>query len=232
MSGVTAIRFVRPPTAQAAVLDELRRAIATGRLRPGDQIVQDALAAELGVSRLPLREALKTLEAEGLATYRAHRGYFVTELSLADLLEVNRLREILEGEAIRVGVPQLTAEDLDRLAELADDLERAAAAGDLASVPALNTRFHFALFEAAGMPRLERMLRTLWDSTDVYRTVDIQSPDRRARILDDHRAILAALRAGDAEEAVRLLDGHRENAVAAIRRMLGEEISAPGRVPR
>jgi len=87
----------RPPTAQEAVLAELRRFITTGRLRPGQQIVQDALAVQLGVSRVPLREALKILEGEGQVTYVAHRGYFVTELSLSDLLEVYRIREILEA---------------------------------------------------------------------------------------------------------------------------------------
>jgi DNA-binding GntR family transcriptional regulator len=85
-------RSVRPPTTQEAVLAELRRMIARGEIRPGAQIVQDALADELGVSRVPLREALKMLEGEGLVTYRPHHGYFVTELSLADLLEVYRIR--------------------------------------------------------------------------------------------------------------------------------------------
>src|SRR5674476_1570791 len=79
--------FRRPPTAQEAVLAELRRLITAGLLRPGQQIVQDALAVQFGVSRVPLREALKILEGEGQVTYVAHRGYFVTELSLSDLIE-------------------------------------------------------------------------------------------------------------------------------------------------
>ena len=82
------------------MLTEVRSLIATGRMRPGEQIVQEALALELGVSRVPLREALKILEGEGQVTYVAHRGYFVALLSLADLLEVYRMREILEAEAV------------------------------------------------------------------------------------------------------------------------------------
>src|SRR5690606_32639587 len=84
-AAVTTSGFQKPPTAQQAVLAELRRFIASGSLRPGQQIRQDTLSAELGVSRVPLREALKILEGEGQVTYEAHRGYFVTELSLRDL---------------------------------------------------------------------------------------------------------------------------------------------------
>ena len=97
------VSFRRPPTAQEAVLAELRRAIAAGELRPGEQVLQDALAERFGVSRVPLREALKILEGEGQVTYRPHRGYFVAELDLDDLREVYRIRDLLETEAIDVG---------------------------------------------------------------------------------------------------------------------------------
>lgn len=85
-------RPLRPPTAQEFVLTELRRAIVSGQLRPGAAIRQDTLAESLGVSRVPLREALKILEGEGQVTYRPHRGYFVADLSYDDLREVYRIR--------------------------------------------------------------------------------------------------------------------------------------------
>lgn len=113
----------RPPTAQQFVLAELRRAITTGRLRPGAPIRQDALAEEFQVSRVPLREALKTLQGEGLVTYEAHRGYSVETLSLDDLREVYRIRQLLEEEAVRRAVARLTDADL-RLAEAQDEVER------------------------------------------------------------------------------------------------------------
>ena len=109
--------FRRPPTAQEAVLTELRRAIVTGELRPGEQVRQDALAEQFGVSRVPLREALKILEGEGQVTYLPHRGYFVAELDVADLREVYRLRDLLETEAVRAAVPRLTDADV---AEISD----------------------------------------------------------------------------------------------------------------
>lgn len=212
--------FSRPPTAQEAVLTELRAWIATGRLRPGEQILQDTLALELGVSRVPLREALKTLEAEGQVSYVAHRGYFVTELSLSDLLEVYRIREILEVEAVRRAVPLMTAEDVDRLEEAAADVRRAAGALDVPAMATTNRRFHFALIGACAMPRLVRILHVLWDSTEVYRAVYFTDDANKERVLTEHDELVAAVKAGDAEHALDVLMRHRQNAIAALRPLL------------
>lgn len=218
--------FQKPPTAQEAVLAELRRFIATGRLRPGEQIVQDALALELGVSRVPLREALKILEGEGQVTYLAHRGYFVTQLSLSDLLEVYRIREILEAEAVRVAMPQMTTEDVDRLEEAEREVQAASDAGDVVTMTQANRRFHFALIEACGLPRLVRIIRLLWDATEVYRSVYYTEPHNRALVDAEHRGLVAAVKAGDVEEALHMLDEHRQHAIAALRPVL--EQVAPG----
>jgi DNA-binding GntR family transcriptional regulator len=219
--------FRRPPTAQEAVLAELRRFIVTGRLRPGEQIVQDALAAELGVSRVPLREALKILEGEGQVTYVAHRGYFVTQLSLPDLLEVYRIREILEAEAVRVGLPQMTTEDVDRMADAEREVQDAAEAADVAGMTQANRRFHFALIEACGLPRLVRILGLLWDATEVYRSVYFTEPANRERVGAEHHDLVAAVKAGDVERTVDVLDQHRRHAVAALRTVLATIAAQP-----
>ena len=133
MSG--AVERRRPRTAQQFVLEELRGAITSGALRPGAPIRQDALAARLEVSRVPLREALKTLEAEGLVVHHVHRGYFVAELSFADLEEIYRIRALLETEAVGRAM-ELGAEGLtDTLAAIQDEVERAAGAGDVTASP-------------------------------------------------------------------------------------------------
>lgn len=212
--------FQRPPTAQEAVLVELRRFIATGLLRPGQQIVQDTLALQLGVSRVPLREALKILEGEGQVTYVAHRGYFVTELSLSDLLEVYRIREILEAEAVTIAVPQMTAEDIDRLEEAERDVQAAAEVADVVAMTSANQRFHFALIEACALPRLVRLIRLLWDATEVYRSVYYSDQDNREVVTAEHRAVVAAVRAGDAATALLVLAEHRDHAIVALRPVL------------
>ncbi len=212
--------FQRPPTAQEAVLVELRRFITAGRLRPGQQIVQDALAERLGVSRVPLREALKILEGEGQVTYLAHRGYFVTELSLADLLEVYRIRELLEAEAVTVAVPQMTTEDIDRLEEAERDVQAAADAADLVAMTSANRRFHFTLIEACALPRLVRLIRLLWDATEVYRAVYYIEQHNRDVVAAEHLAVVKAVRAGDAATALLVLSEHREHAITALRPVL------------
>ncbi|GAA2425919.1 GntR family transcriptional regulator [Actinomadura vinacea] len=212
----------RPPTAQQFVLDELRRAITSGRMRPGAAIRQDVVADELGVSRVPLREALKTLEGEGLVAYRAHRGYFVEELSLDDLREVYRIRELLEEEAVRRAAALVTPDDLAALERAEDEVERAAAAGDVLAMAAANRAFHLALYEYAGMPRLVRLIRMLWDATDAYRSIYYAEGINRERVIGEHRAALTALRAQDADEAVRVLNVHRAHAVTALEHLMEE----------
>jgi len=215
----------RPPTAQEFVLGELRRAITGGQLKPGAPIRQEALAEQLGVSRVPLREALKTLEAEALVVHEPHRGYFVAELSLDDLREVYRIREILEQEAVRRAADHLDEAALAALQEIQREVEKAADTGDVSGMAAANRRLHFALYDASAMPRLVRFITTLWDATDAYRSLYYAEPEHRDHVVREHRAILAALHGGDVEEAVRLLDAHRTHAVAALETTLHGTLS-------
>ncbi|SDP55249.1 DNA-binding transcriptional regulator, GntR family [Actinopolyspora xinjiangensis] len=210
----------RPPTTQQFVLDELRRAILSRELAPNQPIRQDSMAHTLGVSRVPLREALKTLEAEGQVVYRPHRGYTVAELSLADLLEVYRLRELLETEAATLAPARAGEEDAARVREELHAVAGAAAHDDLVEMISSNRRFHFALLEPAGMPWLMRMVRTLWDTTDAYRAVYYNSPENRDRVLAEHESIARAFEARDGAELARLLRQHREHAVTALRATL------------
>lgn len=217
---MTSSSFNRPPTAQVAVLAELRRLIAKGQLRPGDQIVQDALAEELGVSRLPLREALKILEGEGQVMYRPHRGYFVVELSLEDLVEVYRLRALLEAEAVRVGLPKLNQEDIDRILEAQRDVESAASAADVSAMATANRRFHLGMLQPCGMNRLNRFVNILWDATEPYRLVYYNDESHRDLVVIEHDKAVDALLARDADRLVEVLAEHRRNSIEALRGLL------------
>jgi len=203
-------------TAQEGVLRELRVLIASGQLEPGQQVVQDSLAASLGVSRVPLREALKVLEGEGQVTYHPHRGYFVADLSVEDLVEVYRIRSLLEDEAIRVGVPLLTDEDIEYLEDILNDVETAAKSQDVSAVTAANRRFHFALFEASNMPRLVRLIKNQWDATDAY----FAAPANLAHMNQEHRTMVAALKARDVEKSIALQAAHRENSVSVVSQVI------------
>jgi len=208
--------FVRPPTAQEAVLTEIRRLLVTGELAPGAPVRQEAVAERLGVSRVPVREALKVLEGEGHVVYAAHRGYVVAELSVDDLTEVYRLRELLEAEAIRVAVPRLDDTPLAAIERAAHDADAAGHRGDLAAMTAYNRDFHFLLFDAAAMPRLSRTLRQLWDATDVYRAVYFGGSGNRTRVKHDHAELVAALRDRDVRGAIAVQKHHRDASVEAV----------------
>ena len=218
--------FVRPPTAQEAVLTEIRRLLVTGELAPGAPVRQEAVAERLGVSRVPVREALKVLEGEGHVVYLPHRGYVVAELSVEDLTEVYRLRELLEAEAIRVAVPRLDDATVTAIEHAARAVDAAGRRRDLVAMTADNREFHFLLFDAAGMPRLSRTLRQLWDATDVYRSVYFAGADNRARVKDDHAELVQALHARDVRRAVAAQKSHRDHSVVAVTRAI------EGRPPR
>lgn len=226
---VRAGSFRRPPTAGAFVLAQVRQLIAVGELVAGQPLRQDVLAERLGVSRVPLREALTTLETEGQLEYEPHRGYRVARLSLADLLEVYRLRQLLETEAVRAAVEEAVERRgaapgadpiLHALRAAAADVEAASAAGDLLAMTESNRRFHFVLISAARMPRLERILRTLWDATETYRYVYYGNESNRHRVETEHAEIVDAFAARDAARLIRLLDEHRGHATDTLTTLL------------
>jgi DNA-binding GntR family transcriptional regulator len=231
VSSVEGEAFTRPPTAQEAVLVRLRQEIGTGRLAPGEQVRQDALAERLGVSRVPLREALKILEGEGQVVYHPHRGYFVAQLSVDDLVEVYRIRALLEAEAIRVGAPRNTDADRAAIERARLACEDASAADDLAALATANRSFHFAIYGTSGMPRLVRLIRLCWDATDVYRFVYYSDASHRRAVLLEHAAIAEAFVGGDVDRAIALLSEHREHAVSAVTATLSAPTAAAPQTP-
>lgn len=209
-------------TAQQHAVDALRGLIVGGVLRPGARVNQEDLAADLGLSVAPIREALRVLEQEGQLTYLPRRGYFVTELNVADLTEIYALRAVLEERAARFALPALDDETLDRVREAALECVDAAGSGDVAGELAANRRFHFGLLDAPGQPHTLRVIRLLWDSTEAYRAMYYNSPEERRASLEAHDGILAAAQARDADALVARLDAHRERALEVLRGVLGE----------
>lgn len=203
------------------VLDDLRRAIVAADLRPGQRVRQEEVAARLDVSLAPVREALRVLEQEGQVEYRPRRGYFITALDTADLVEIYALRRILEERAVRASVPMLDADALERLALAERECAEAAARGDVAAELAANRRFHFGILDAAGQPHTMRLIRLLWDSTEAYRALYYNAPEERDRTVADHTRILEAVREREVDTVAALLDAHRERALEVLTSVLG-----------
>jgi DNA-binding GntR family transcriptional regulator len=189
------------------VHDKLRQRILQGQIDVDVPISQVGLAREMGVSRTPLREALRMLQAEGLVSVRPNHMIRVARLSVDDLEQAYALRIVLEAFGIRVSVPRFSDDDLAELSSSLADVERASDEGDLDAWERAHTQFHGLLRRYAG-PRLDGIARTLSDHTDRYRRIYMADPGGRAAALAEHRQILDACRAGDAPLASRHVARH------------------------
>lgn len=203
-------------TVQHATLLALREAITVGRYEPGQPLRQETLARDFGVSVPPVREALKTLEAEGQVVYAPRRGYSVARLSQAELREAYRIRDLLETEAIARAVGTLSRGDLARMRGAMRDMDRAQRSANVTALTAANRLFHFTVFEAATMPRMADMIRMLWDSTEHYRSRYFATPAHRERVRAEHAEIMRAVARGDAATAAELSRQHRDHALQAL----------------
>jgi DNA-binding GntR family transcriptional regulator len=114
----------------------------------------------------------------------------------------------------------MTTEDVNRLEEAEREVQAAAKVVDVITMTQANRRFHFALIEACGLPRLVRIIRLLWDATEVYRSVYFTGPQNREVVEAEYRNLVAAVKAGDVEQALDILDAHRQHAIAALRPVL------------
>jgi DNA-binding GntR family transcriptional regulator len=197
-----------PATLTQYVLQTLRDWILSGRIPVGARLDQQKIAAELGVSAIPMREGLRQLEAEGLVRIYPYRGAFVTELSFSELEDVYLVREVLEELATQLAVPNLTDATFAELADLLSRMKTATDQQDFERLLDLNRTFHFTIYQASNRPILVQIIASLWDRSGAYRRLYTYLPQRAGRALAEHQSIFAACKAGDAASAGRAV---REN---------------------
>ncbi|HVJ44330.1 MAG TPA: GntR family transcriptional regulator [Dongiaceae bacterium] len=192
-------------TAAEQAADVLRERILSGQLPARTPIRQEHLAGELGISRIPLREALKQLEAEGLVTIASHKGATVAALSTAEIEELFELRLRLETWILGLALPHLGAADFAALDQLIAEQQ---APDNLARWGDLNWQFHEAMYRPANRPVTLKMLKRIHDNIDRYLRFEISSTNGRARALREHQTLLAHCRAGNTAKALDLLEAH------------------------
>jgi DNA-binding GntR family transcriptional regulator len=194
-------------TKSQVAAEKLRTAIRQGDIRPGSRLDIDALVQLLGMSTTPIREALRSLEAEGLLVSQPHKGVRVAEFSPEDAAALYDLRALLESHAIRIAVPNLTENDFARLDSLLDEEVLHIEAGDKLAASQANQQWHEVIYSrASGTPYLLEFISRMWNVFPWSTTWDVDG--RFKRSIDDHKEIMSALRAHDADRAEALLRVH------------------------
>jgi DNA-binding GntR family transcriptional regulator len=193
------MRETRKQTVASIVLERIRDAIVGGLLPPGSHIDQMQLAADLKVSLVPVREALKKLEGEGFVHIIPRRGAFVAQTSLTDMRELYFAREVLEGQAAFHSVEQLTDADLAELSSLAVRMAEALRHEQFAAFLELDRDFHFTIYRCSGSHYLTSTIKSLWELAERYRFRLFFYKDHGSRLQAEHEAILNACCAFDRE---------------------------------
>lgn len=188
--------------------DQIRDLIIRRILLPGEKIRQVELAKRVGVSRSPLREALRTLESEGIVSYEVNRGYVVSRLDRDDLEQIYRMRALLEQELLST-IVRPDARTVRAIAKHNDEMVRAIEAGNVSAMLEANRNFHFAIFELSPLDLFFREVRRLWQLSEGYRATYLWLPETRARIVSEHDAMVTVLREFDPDKLVELSAQHR-----------------------
>jgi DNA-binding GntR family transcriptional regulator len=209
---------IRRQTTVTLVADELRRRIMAGVLPEGQQLRQEALAADLGVSRIPVREALRQLEAEGFVAIQSHRGAVVSKLSLDEIIELFELRMRLEGWLLALAIPEMGDDDLER-ADAA--LQTMISNRKIENWGQLNWDFHAALYAPSGRGATLRILRRINENMDRYIRLQISLTSGQLKAHREHKRLLTLCRARNARGAVSELEQH----IAGVRDALMTQLN-------
>jgi DNA-binding GntR family transcriptional regulator len=208
----------------SAVAERLRDKIVRGELQEGEQLRQDAIATEFGVSRIPVREALRLLEAEGLIKIVAHRGAVVSALSPDEIEELFDIRALLECEVLRLSIPSLTEADFQRSTSVLASFERALKhEEDVRVWGKLNAQFHSTLYSGANRPHFLNLIQMINNNGDRYTRLQLYLMRGFERASEEHHRLLELCRNRDVPAACKLLEQHIRNAGRSLRDFLAKQ---------
>ena len=214
-------------TLSAAIVEQLRRDILDGRYAAGEQLRQDALAATFEVSRIPVREALFQLEAEGLVLIAPHKGAIVSSFSLEEIDDVFDLRVLLEPRLLAQSVPRLSAADVAEISALDAEFAAAIAQQDVAQWGLLNARYHLALYRHARQPRTLAIVTALLQTSDRFTRLQMNRAPALTRAEREHRKLLRLCQQGQVDQACAHLVAHIEKVRTDLHALLKRSASAP-----
>lgn len=205
------------------VFNTLREAILKGDLKPGERLMELQLAAKLGVSRTPIREAIRMLEQEGLAVTMPRKGAEVAKMTLKDMEDVLEIREALDELAVRIACEKITDEQMKRLTDAKDLFETSTRSGDVKMIAEADVGFHDVIYEATGNPKLETLLNNLREQVYRYRVEYIKDPQNYPVLIREHEAILLALKERNVKKAENAMHEHVANQAVAVKNVIQQQ---------
>ncbi|SDH68233.1 DNA-binding transcriptional regulator, GntR family [Pseudomonas panipatensis] len=208
------------PSASEIIAKHLREAIISGQMAEHEPIRQDEIAQVFNVSKIPVREALKRLEAEGLVEFQRNKGALVTKISEPELAQMFEVRVLLEAQAIRLAVPNMSEATFARAERICAEF---VGEDDVGRWAELNWELHACLYEPAQRPFLVGLIRSIHDKLERYLRMQMSLSAGKERADQEHREIIAACRAGDAERAAQLIEEH----IKGVCRTLYEHLPNP-----
>ena len=202
------------------VFNTLREAILKGELKPGERLMELQLAAKLGVSRTPIREAIRMLEQEGLAVTMPRKGAEVAKMTLKDMEDVLEIREALDELAAQVACIRISEEQLERLQEKKTDFEHILKSGDVKLMAEADVRFHDVIYEATGNPKLVNLLNNLREQIYRYRVEYLKKEENYPKLITEHNAIFDALSNHSQDAAIISIREHVKNQAIAVKEVI------------
>jgi len=208
------------------VFSALREAIIKGELKPGERLMEVQLAEEMGVSRTPVREAIRKLELEGLVVMVPRKGAYVAGLSLKDAADLFEVRISLEGLAAALSAERITEEELKIMEKILEDITAAAEREDVEAVIQKDAEFHQILFSTTRNNRLAQIINSLKEQIDRFRIQSFSNPARMKAINKEHAGIIKAIKEGNAELAEKLAREHIEKVEANVMEVIRKQMES------
>ena len=205
------------------VFNTLREAILKGDLKPGERLMELQLASKLGVSRTPIREAIRMLEQEGLAVTTPRKGAEVAKMTLKDMEDVLEIRDALDELAVRIACQKISDEQLRPLEDVKELFEKSTQTGNVKKIAEADVSFHDVIYEATGNPKLVTLLNNLREQVYRYRVEYIKDPKNYPTLIAEHEAILDSLKNRDVKNAVEAMHVHVANQAEAVKMVIQEQ---------
>lgn len=210
MDSLTKLNLDNYKPLRDVVFENLRGAILEGKLKSGQRLMEVQLAEQLGVSRTPIREAIRKLELEGLVLMLPRKGAYVADMSFKDLIDVLEIRATLEGLAASLASERRRDEDIKGLEKLAKEFEDSVKNGDIESVLKKDIEFHEYIFSLANNNKLYQLINSIWEQVHRFRVMYVSDYEASLSLVDEHNKILQAIKDGNCELAKKYATDHIE----------------------